>query len=243
MRLLKSGCWLLAVSFWLLAFGYWQLAIHIHVFQTFLSGEWWVVSGEFLLNFNITAQRDDGHAQCHPEFSSGSVRGEGQEKARSEMLKQVQHDILSQLLFILFYITKDDTTELMVILNLVQDLSAEKDKKRHAVRCWNKLTLFNLLTLGITKQAWLCSRLIANFSMIHDIWESFVIYTLILVKPIQYFCQKQLIAHRSNRLKDGMPKANSRGFLNPWRKDISLKVRLKDGECQTCPRTWKSCGI
>ena len=51
------------------------------------------------------------------------------------MLKQVQHDILSQLLFILFYITKDDTTELMVILNLFQDLSAEKDKKRLAVRC------------------------------------------------------------------------------------------------------------
>ena len=30
---------------------------------------------------------------------------------------------------------KDDTTELMVILNLFQDLSAEKDKKRLAVRC------------------------------------------------------------------------------------------------------------
>ena len=27
----------------------------------------------------------------------------------------------------------------------------------------------------------------------------------------------------SNRLRDGLPKANSRGFLNPWRKDISLK--------------------
>ena len=27
-----------------------------------------------------------------------------------------------------FYITNDDTTELMVILNLFQDLSAEKDK-------------------------------------------------------------------------------------------------------------------
>ena len=34
-----------------------------------------------------------------------------------------------------FYITKDDTTELMVILNLFQDLSAENDKKRLAVRC------------------------------------------------------------------------------------------------------------
>ena len=32
-------------------------------------------------------------------------------------------------------ITKDDTIELMVILNLFQDLSAEKDKKRLAVRC------------------------------------------------------------------------------------------------------------
>ena len=34
-----------------------------------------------------------------------------------------------------FYITKDETPELMVILNLFQDLSAEKDKKRLAVRC------------------------------------------------------------------------------------------------------------
>jgi len=34
-----------------------------------------------------------------------------------------------------FYITKDGNTELMVILNLFQDLSAEKDKKRLAVRC------------------------------------------------------------------------------------------------------------
>ena len=29
----------------------------------------------------------------HPELVSGSVRGEEQEKARSEMLKRVQHDI------------------------------------------------------------------------------------------------------------------------------------------------------
>ena len=28
----------------------------------------------------------------HPELVSGSVRGEGKEKARSEMLKRVQHD-------------------------------------------------------------------------------------------------------------------------------------------------------
>ena len=34
-----------------------------------------------------------------------------------------------------FYITKDETPELMVILNSFQDLSAEKDKKRLAVRC------------------------------------------------------------------------------------------------------------
>ena len=38
-------------------------------------------------------------------------------------------------LFSCFYITKDNTTELMVILNLFQDLSAEKDKNRLAVRC------------------------------------------------------------------------------------------------------------
>ena len=36
----------------------------------------------------------------HPELVSGSVRGEGQEKARGEMLKQVQHDIWSHLLFL-----------------------------------------------------------------------------------------------------------------------------------------------
>ena len=39
-------------------------------------------------------------------------------KARSEMLKHVQHDSMHT-----------------VILNLVQDLSAEKNKKRFAVRC------------------------------------------------------------------------------------------------------------
>ena len=31
-------------------------------------------------------------ALCHPELVSGSVRGEWSEKARDEMLKQVQHD-------------------------------------------------------------------------------------------------------------------------------------------------------
>ena len=39
----------------------------------------------------------------HPELVSGSVRGEGQEKARGEMLKQVQHDIWIHLLFILSF--------------------------------------------------------------------------------------------------------------------------------------------
>ena len=72
--------------------------------------------------------------------------------------------ILLTLMF--FYITKDDTTELVVILNLFnvvqfayarhsssklgsalslnrkfQDLSAEKDKKRLAVRCWTKFSM------------------------------------------------------------------------------------------------------
>ena len=37
--------------------------------------------------------------QRHPELVSGSVRGEGQEKARGEMLKQVQHDRLFELLY------------------------------------------------------------------------------------------------------------------------------------------------
>ena len=39
----------------------------------------------------------------HPELVSGSVRGEGQDKARGEMLKQVQHDIWRHLLFILSF--------------------------------------------------------------------------------------------------------------------------------------------
>ena len=34
------------------------------------------------------------------------------------------------------------------------------------------------------------------------------------------------------RLKDAVPKANSRGFLNPWVKDGSLEIRLEDGERQ-----------
>jgi hypothetical protein len=34
---------------------------------------------------------------------SGSVRGEGQDKARCQMLKQVQHDVWSHLLFILSF--------------------------------------------------------------------------------------------------------------------------------------------
>ena len=37
---------------------------------------------------------------------SGSVRGEGQEKARCQMLKQVQHDIWRHLLFILSFLVK-----------------------------------------------------------------------------------------------------------------------------------------
>ena len=38
-------------------------------------------------------------SQSHPELVSGSVRGEGQEKARGEMLKRVQHDRLFELLY------------------------------------------------------------------------------------------------------------------------------------------------
>ena len=40
---------------------------------------------------------------CHPELVSGSVRGEGQEKARGEILKQVQDDIWRYLLLILSF--------------------------------------------------------------------------------------------------------------------------------------------
>ena len=45
---------------------------------------------------------DPSDGFCHPELVSGSVRGEGQERARGEepetarveMLKQVQHDVM-----------------------------------------------------------------------------------------------------------------------------------------------------
>ena len=54
----------------------------------------------FVLLNNIRRRfRVDGH----PELVSGSVRGERQEKARGEMLKRVQHDIWSHLLFILSF--------------------------------------------------------------------------------------------------------------------------------------------
>ena len=36
----------------------------------------------------------------------------------------------------------------------------------------------------------------------------------------------------NRRLEDARPKANSRGFLNPWVKDCSLEIRLEDGERQ-----------
>ena len=38
--------------------------------------------------------------------------------------------------------------------------------------------------------------------------------------------------NKGMRLKDAVPKANSRGFLNPWVKDCSLEIRLEDGERQ-----------
>ena len=54
----------------------------------------------YVLLYNIRRHyRVDGH----PELVSGSVRGERQEKARGEMLKRVQHDIWSHLLFILSF--------------------------------------------------------------------------------------------------------------------------------------------
>ena len=85
-----------------------------------------------------------------------------------------------------FYITKDDTTELMVILtiphsknircfrwakanNLFQDLSAENDKKRLAVRCWNLR-----LSESRGKLAWIMpsvSKLNKVKQVQHDIWS------------------------------------------------------------------------
>ena len=70
-----------------------------------LSDELWVFLTKVLnwLYQNESINNKWLHAQCHPEFSSGSVRGEGQEKARCQMLKQVQHDIWRHLLFILSF--------------------------------------------------------------------------------------------------------------------------------------------
>ena len=82
----------------------------------------------------------------------------------------------------------------MVILNLFQDLSAEKDKKRLAARCWNKLTLFDLLTLG-TVQASL-ALLSLNRKFQHDIWRHLLFILSFLVKPIQFFCLWERSEHR-----------------------------------------------
>ena len=68
-----------------------------------------------------------------------------------------------------FYITKDDTTELMVILNLFQDLSAEKDKKRLAVRCWNKLTFVQFAHARHSQTS--LALLSLNRKFQHDIWS------------------------------------------------------------------------
>ena len=55
------------------------------------------------------------------------------------------------------------------MLNLFQDLSAEKDKIRLAARCWNKLTLFNLLTLGIAQAS--LALLSLNRKFQDDYWR------------------------------------------------------------------------
>ena len=48
-----------------------------------------IKTSSYVLLYNKRQRfRIDGH----PELDSGSVRGERQEKARGEMLKQVQHD-------------------------------------------------------------------------------------------------------------------------------------------------------
>ncbi len=56
-----------------------------------------------VLMFFLYNKRRHYRVDGHPELVSGSVRGERQEKARGEMLKQVQHDIWSHLLFILSF--------------------------------------------------------------------------------------------------------------------------------------------
>ena len=84
-----------------------------------------------------------------------------------------------------------------------------------------KLTLFNLLTLGIPNQAWLCSRLTANFRM--TLGDSCYFYTHFGASN-SIILSKTLITHRSSlnaqmRLwRREARRANSRGFLNPWKK-------------------------
>ena len=130
--------------------------------------------------------------------------------------------VVSFELLLYFYITKEDTTELMVILNSFnvvqfaharhsssklallslnrkfQDLSAEKDKKRLAVRCWNEFSM--------------------TFGGICYLYSHFgVVKSILLLKNTH---NSLLTAHCSKaqrRLEDAKPvRANSRGFLNPW---------------------------
>ena len=68
-------------------------------------------------------------------------------------------------------------------------------------------------TTDLKVRGYLSSRLPDEFPIVSSIRED-----------------NRMIGNR--RLEDAVPKANSRGFLNPWVKDGSLEIRLEDGERQ-----------
>ena len=80
------------------AFERWVMSLWV------LSNEQWVMSINHLWTYVLLYNKRRHYwVDGHPELVSGSVRGERQEKARGEMLKQVQHDIWIHLLFILSF--------------------------------------------------------------------------------------------------------------------------------------------
>ena len=70
-----------------------------------------------------------------------------------------------------------------------------------------------LYTTDLKVRGYLSSRLPDEFPIVSSIRED-----------------NRMIGNR--RLEDARPKANSRGFLNPWVKDGSSEIRLKDADRQ-----------
>ena len=80
-------------------------------------------------------------------------------------------------------------------------------------RLSDDLGVWDVYTTDLKVRGYLSSRLPDEFPIVSSIRED-----------------NRMIGNR--RLEDARPKANSRGFLNPWVKDGSLEIRLEDGERQ-----------